>query len=434
MSLRRALIAAFSLLLTAVGAVSALYAHHAAKREVWGILDLQQRQVARFIGDGSGVGTGELRLPPGEDDEDLVVAISYADGRPARVSRPGVDFPETSEAGFSLFSDASGEWRLFTLVDGPRTVRVAQQTAEREEIAADAAWDSALPFVLAIPLSWLVVYGLVGAIMGRLHGIAAEVAGRRAGDVRAIDVRRAPSEVRPLITAMNKAFGGLSAALAQQKIFISDAAHELRTPLTALNLQVGNVAALNRDPALAAPIGDLATGIRRASRLTARLLQLAREEALVEDAAADPVDLGEAAAEAIAGLLPLADSRRIDLGMAASQAARVRATPAALVGLIEILVDNAVRYTPEGGRVDVTVALSGGHAVLTVEDTGPGIPEALRERVFDRFYRAGPPDGEGSGLGLSIARTVARRLGAELTLHGRQDGEGLEARIVFPAA
>ncbi len=433
MSLRRTLITGFSLLLTLVGAVAALYSYISVRNEAWGILDLQQRQIARFIGDGSGVNPGTTLLPTHEDDEDFVVQLLYADGRPSKISDPAVSFPAAIVPGMSDFTDESGPWRLFTLVDGPRTVRVGQRTSERDELATSAAWNSSLPFIFAIPLSWLVVYVLVGAIMRRLDAITGEVASRSPGNLNPVDASDTPEEVKPLLAAMNQAFGGLGDALKQQRQFVADAAHELRTPLAAVSLQISNIEHANRDPALREPIQSLANGVRRASRVTSQLLRLARHEATQSEPAAGTVPLDQIALRTVEALYPLAEQKAIDLGIPVAEALAVEGQEQDLITLVEILVDNAIRYTSQGGQVDVSAELHDGAPAIVVTDTGPGIPAPLLDRVFDRFFRVNEGDGLGSGLGLSIARVIADRLGARLVLENRTDRSGIIARVLFRA-
>lgn len=431
MSLRRTLIAAFSILLTVVGGLASVYAYFNARSEAWGILDLQQRQIARFIGDGSGVAETAAHLPPHEDDEDFVVQVRFADGRPPITSDDRVVFPATTPAGFSEFTDSGQHWRLFTMTEGSRTVRVAQQTSEREELAADAAWNSSMPFVVAIPLSWLVVYFLAGAILRRLDVIAEQVARRGTGDVAPVDAAAAPAEVRPLLNAMNRSFAGLSGALEQQKRFVADAAHELRTPLAALTLQIGNIQSRNRDLELAQPIEALVKGVRRASNVTSQLLKLAREDSASAGSAGQAVVLDRLVLEALGTLVPFAEEKGVDLGLTACESVTVTGQEQELLTLCEILIDNAVRYTGAGGAVDVSVTHPSAGPTITVTDTGPGIPPESLERVFDRFYRINEADGLGTGLGLPIARIIATRQGAALSLENRRDRSGIVARIVF---
>ena len=214
---------------------------------------------------------------------------------------------------------------------------------------------------------------------------------------------------------------------------MADAAHELRTPLTALHLQTAMLARASGDAERAAALETLSAGVQRAIRLVEQMLALARQEPRAE-AQRVAVRLDDLAREIVAELVPLADAGRIDVGVSAAQPASVHGEPDALRTLLRNLVDNAVRYTPAGGRVDVAVeeANDTRGARLTVSDDGAGIPPAERERVFDRFYRRAGTAPAGSGLGLSIVKTIAESHGASISLAEGPSGKGLTVTVSFP--
>jgi two-component system, OmpR family, sensor kinase len=217
---------------------------------------------------------------------------------------------------------------------------------------------------------------------------------------------------------------------------MADAAHELRTPLTALHLQLGALARAATEPERAAAMGQLSEGVQRAIRLVEQMLALARQEPRAE-AARIEFALDELAREAVAELVPLADSRRIDLGISEAQTVFVRGDRDAVATLMRNLIDNAVRYTPLGGRVDVSVERTTEtppRAALKVADTGPGIEPQERERVFDRFYRRAGNREPGSGLGLAIVKAIALAHGATVRLDEGADGRGLAVTVSFPTS
>jgi two-component system OmpR family sensor kinase len=186
------------------------------------------------------------------------------------------------------------------------------------------------------------------------------------------------------------------------------------------------------DTERAAALAELKGGLERATRLVEQLLTLAREEPGVSEVPPASVDLAALAREVIADLAPLAGAKGIDLGLSSTSASTIKGDADALRTLISNLVDNAIRYTPAGGRVDVALADDAGSVVLTVRDSGPGIAVEDRERVFDRFYRGSGAGGiRGSGLGLAIVKRIAERHGAGVELGTGIDGRGLGVTVRF---
>jgi two-component system OmpR family sensor kinase len=240
-----------------------------------------------------------------------------------------------------------------------------------------------------------------------------------------------PDEVRPLVQELNLLFGRVRTAFDAQQNFVADAAHELRTPLAALKLQTQSLERADSPEARQVAVGRLSAGIERATRLVEQLLVLARQEA--NAAPRQAVDMAGIARRAVADLIGVAQARDIDLGLQRADAAEVQGQPDALTILLRNLVDNAIKYTPSGGTVDVSVLADGRAVTVLVEDSGPGIPAEERERVFDRFYRVPGSDAAGSGLGLAIIKSIAERHGAKLTLGESARLGGLEAKVTFPA-
>ncbi len=244
--------------------------------------------------------------------------------------------------------------------------------------------------------------------------------------------QQAPEEVRPLVGSLNDLLARLGEALAAQKAFIADAAHELRTPIAALQLQAQLAERAENEADRHAALEDLKAGVGRAGRTVQQLLTLARQD---PDLAARPfesVALGELARQVVAEHMPLAEATDIDVGLAAADdALTVRGDPAALRVLLGNLVENSLRYTPPGGRVDLSVGGIEDQPVLEVRDTGPGIPEEDQTRVFDRFYRGEATHEPGTGLGLAIVKTIADRHGAKLALRNEASG-GLRVKVAFP--
>jgi two-component system OmpR family sensor kinase len=277
-----------------------------------------------------------------------------------------------------------------------------------------------------------VIWVAVGHALEPLRRLTAQVKARRVNALDALPAEQLPDEVLPLVLALNDLLGRLRAALARERAFMADAAHELRTPLTALHLQMGMLAHAAGEAEREAAMSTLSAGVQRAIRLVEQMLALARQEPRAESQPV-PVRLDELAREIVAELVPLADAGRIDLGVAAAQPTVVSGDSDALRTLLRNLVDNAVRYTPAGGRVDVTVESDPEGSRLTVSDDGPGIPPEERARVFDRFYRRAGTEPPGSGLGLAIVKAIADAHGATASLADGPSGKGLAVSVRFSA-
>lgn len=430
-SLRKATTTALAAAFSALALVGALSAYLSTRQESNQFLDLQQRQIARYVGDLTFIASGEAALPPHEAEDDYVIEVTYKDGRPARNSGSTTIIPDRASTGFFEFADAAGSWRVFSLVTSDRTVQVAQQLIVRQELATDAAFRAIVPFALAVPLSWLVVTLVVGRIFRRLEIWAIDIGKRELTDHSPVDTSAVPREMLPIVLSFNSLLARLQLVMERQRNFLSDAAHELRTPLAALAIQIGNLRRFAQAQDFDTRLNELEAGARRVSALTGQLLKIARYEGL--DALPDQGynRLDDLAKEVVASLLPLADERAVDLGFLDLQPLAVQASRADLRTLLEILVDNAVRYAATGGKADVAVAQIDDKVVLTITDNGPGVPEEMLPRLTERFFRGATGQIEGSGLGLAIAETIVRRHKMTLRLSNREDQAGFSAQLEF---
>jgi two-component system OmpR family sensor kinase len=376
------------------------------------------------------------QLPSADASYDFVVQVWSLDGVRVYLSRPHAVLPEVTTLGFATVATSEGRWRVFGVQALTRVIQVAQPMKIREQRAAELALQTLKPFALLVPVLVLFIWFAVGHALEPLKGLTALLQARRVDAFEALPETRLPEEVQPLVLALNKLLMRLKGALERERAFMADAAHELRTPLTALHLQMGMLARASDEAERAAAMSTLSAGVQRAIRLVEQMLALARQEPRAP-VAHMPVRLDDVAREIVAELVPLADAGGIDLGVAAAQAVSVQADPEGLRTLLRNLVDNAVRYTPRGGRVDVSVvgapAGGGGGAQLMVTDDGPGISAADRARVFDRFYRRAGAAQTGSGLGLAIVKAIADAHNATVTLAEANGGRGLAVTVTFPA-
>ncbi|MDR5853724.1 ATP-binding protein [Caballeronia sp. LZ062] len=369
-----------------------------------------------------------------ETDEGVVIQIWNRNGVLMYYSHPRVPLAPHAELGFSTETTPRGEWRVYSAIVGDNVVQLAQPLSIRNRVAAGVAWRTLWPLVLLLPLLGLAIWVIVGRGLAPLQRVTRALDSRHPEALDPLSDQRLPQEVRPLVRALNALLARLSTALDTQKAFVADAAHELRTPLAAVKIQAQLVARADDDAARREALTDLNEGIARATRLAEQLLALARSEPDTQVARA-PVDLCALLGECVRGYVLVAQDRGVDLGIERSEPATVKGDADALRVMFNNLIDNATKYTPVGGRVDVSIKVQEGHPVVEIADTGPGIPAAERERVFGRFYRVGQnadrerTDVAGSGLGLAIVRRIADRHGFSIALAESPAG-GLLVRIV----
>jgi two-component system OmpR family sensor kinase len=245
----------------------------------------------------------------------------------------------------------------------------------------------------------------------------------------------APSELRPFIASINGLLERMKSMMDQQRRFIADAAHELRTPITALGLQAENLAPLDLPEPARERLAALKEGMARTKHLLEQLLALARHDGGKPGEAAE-LSLDELVKDLVADLLPEAERKGIDLGFGLIEPLATRGEPIMLTTMVRNLVDNAVRFTPSGGRVDIGVYREGGEAVLQIEDSGPGIFPQDIDRIFEPFFRGSRPTEDGTGLGLSIVKRIVDKLGGSIVLENISGPTltGLRATVRLPAA
>jgi two-component system, OmpR family, sensor kinase len=433
-SLRARLLAWLLAGVLGVGVVGGWVVYRTALAEADAFFDYHLQQTALILRDQPVEYLLGPQFGPTGASYDFVVQVWSLDGVRVYLSRPHAVLPQITTLGFSTVSTSEGSWRVFGVQAQTRVIQVAQPMRVRRQRAVELALETLKPFALLLPVLALVIWFAVGHALSPLGRLTQLVKARRVNALDALPEAQLPDEVQPLVGALNELLLRLRGALERERAFVADAAHELRTPLTALHLQMGMVAHAASEAERAAAMSTLSAGVQRAIRLVEQLLALARQE---PRAASEhlPLRLDDLARAIVAELVPLADAGRIDLGVEAAHSATVRGDADALRTLLRNLIDNAVRYSPPGGRVDVSVTQESDGAVrLTVSDNGPGIAPSERARVFDRFYRSAGTQPPGSGLGLAIVKAIAEAHHAAVELGERPEGGGLRVSVVFPAA
>jgi two-component system OmpR family sensor kinase len=427
---QRLLLWLIAALLTAT-AIAAFAVYRQARAEANALFDYQLQQIAHaFPNEGlNAVPTPRV----GTARSITVIQIWDRAGIPLYLSDP-YSPPLSPDVGYSDMATPQGAWRVYTGLVGNYIVQVSQQTNARHQLAARTALRTRAPLLLLLPALGALVWIVVGRGLRPLQEVAAEVSFLSPRALQPLAQRDWPDEVQPLVEALNGLLGRLKDAAERERAFIADAAHELRTPLTAIALQAELAERAPEGPQRAAACAALKGGIERATRLVQQLLTLARNEPHALERKQERVDLADVARAVIAEQAAIADGKAVELGLTSDAPAIVEGEPEALRILLGNLVDNAVRYTPSGGSIEVKLANSEHAVQLIVSDTGPGIPQEARERVFDRFYRHDTSVGTGSGLGLAIVREIATRHGASVTLADASAQGGLCVTVAFPRA
>jgi two-component system sensor histidine kinase QseC len=260
--------------------------------------------------------------------------------------------------------------------------------------------------------------------------MAATLRARHSGSLQPLHLTPLPSELEPMQAALNRMLAQIQEVLGRERRFIADAAHEMRTPLAVLRVHAQNLLEAGTEDERRESLAFLISGVDRTSRLVNQLLTMARLEPDTQPAALRLIDLTEAVRDSLVQLSPWLLSKNLELVFDVSDRPCIVATDAAAIDIaLNNLITNAANFSPEHGVITVRLSQAEGFYHLSVEDQGPGIEEADRTRLFERFYSRG--NAQGAGLGLTIVNTIATRLGGRITLVNRPEG-GLRATLTIP--
>jgi two-component system, OmpR family, sensor histidine kinase QseC len=438
-SLRLRLVLLLFVTLGLVWAVAAWFTHAEARDEIDALFDAQLAESAQVL---LGTTRHELyeRIERGDDaipishgyEQKLAFQVWGDGGLLMHSASAPVDEMGGRGAGYSE-SLVKGELcRVLTLWDSRHEfmIQVAEPLAARERLARHIALKMLLPTLIILPVLALLIWLAVGAGLRPLTLIKQEVRKRTVDRLEPVSMSGVPDEILPLTQALNDLFARLQDAFEGERRFTADAAHELRTPLAALKTQAQVAMRSTDEDQRTAALANVLLGVERATHLLEQLLTLARVDPESAATGHESVELRLLAVGVLAELAPLAHAKRIDLSLNEGSAGRVVGNPVQLAILLRNLIDNAVRYTPDGGRVSVSIEGEDG-CVLAVADSGPGIRREEMGRVMERFYRIPGSAAEGSGLGLSIARRIAELHGASLTMENANEGHGLVVKVAF---
>lgn len=357
-------------------------------------------------------------LADGDDDSYIIIQrlAPSATAHPQPSSQRPLLLPADLADGLHTLKSHDSTYRVLvkTQPSGER-IAVAQEADFRDRIARESALRTLMPFLILVPILLLIVTHLVRQMFQPIAGLSSEIDQRSFEDLRPVPDHHLPAEVRPFIIAINRLLIRLARSRETQRRFIADAAHELRSPMTALSLQAERLEESDLPPIARERLTVLRQAIQRGRNLLDQLLSLAKAQSTAEPAPSLVV-ISTLYRQVLEDLVPQAQAKQIDLGVARVSDIRMEINELDLSTLIRNLVDNAIRYTPAGGRIDLSASMVDDIVELSVADTGPGIPIQERARVFDPFYRILGTEQLGSGLGLAIVKTIAARLNADVVL------------------
>lgn len=434
-SLKKRLLAAIFVLITFTMMCAAAVTFFSVQSEVDKLLDSSLKQVALSLRNYRTQDLFALEKRVMSNEQNLVVQLYDPVSGMYYISRSMEPLPIPDRVGFSDIEIDRQPWRVYTAQNFTgQIIEVAQPLFLRNERAWLAAKPILLPIFLTLPIMGLIIWLLVDHGFASIKQTAEAISRRSPSSLQPLSSKGMPQEIAPLVTALNDLLARLSESINTQKRFASDAAHELRTPLTALTLQIQLAERAKTEEARQKAFGRLKDGVKRATRLVTQLLTMARLDPDNSEKPMMPVDLRLLAKSVADELAVVAQQKNINLAATGSDNAVMVGNEDALRLVINNLCDNAMRYTPAGGRIEIRTSVHDGTASIEVADNGPGIPEAERPRIFERFYRAeGTQTIPGTGLGLAIVRRVSKLHGGTASVHDGLDGKGVAFRIDIPA-
>ncbi len=415
-------------LATTLAATGATY--YWARHEIDELLDYQLRQQALALHDKAYL-LGNVAVVEPDPEQHVVIQLWDRRGALRYLSHRAVDIARPLRYGYANVSGSGEDWRVYATELGPWIVQLAQPLELRRTIAASAAWRMLLPLLAMLPLLAAAMWWIVGRVLAPISALADTIS-RRDDVLDPIAAAGLPGEVALTVHALNDLIARLKEVLARQQDFMADAAHELRTPLTAISLQAQLLERAVSPVDSADALAELKRGIARSTHLVERLLTLARLDVASAHEPTQQVDLAALIEASLVNARLRAQDHNLVLDARIEPAVLIDGVEAQLQSLVDNLLENALRYTPPGGRVDVGLVARRHGAVLRVADSGPGIPVAERARIFDRFYRVPGTTVQGSGLGLAIVKRVADLHGATIEV-GESDAGGALFVVDFPA-
>lgn len=416
-----------------VGVVS----YFSSKDEVDELYDEHLRQIALVLESQKSVlARSEEVVSPNnklKGEEEFLIQIWGEDGSLIYSSHPLIKLPQSKKEGFATQVYNTEEWRSYSTKPNNLVLQVGQPIELRDDMLVEMAFKMLVPILLQFPMMALFIWLAVGSGLESLSIISMDIKKRSETSLRPLSLNGIPEEIMPLVHALNELLVQLDNAMQMQRQFTADAAHELRTPLTAVTLQLALLERTQSEAERADALKSLMSGVQRSISLVEQLLAFARVEGRVDRSHHKQIDLAPVMHDIVASFTHKAIAKQIDLGLVREESAIGLFDLEEIYAVFNNLIENALRYTQEGGRVDVSVYTDQGKPVIIVADNGRGIPPEEHTRIFDRFYRVLGNKESGTGLGLAIVKSILDKSGASIHIAAGIDGKGTEFKIIFPA-
>lgn len=439
LSIRAKLVFFLVTALVLAGVVASVATYYSTRMEFAALFDAQLKHSALELAESGRLDVNSIALIGQAPEQQITLQIYDAAENRLYIDRHSTRPLTIAETpGFSEFTDDEGRvWRQFATAVSTRIVQAAQPLAVRNRLAASAALRILQPVLILIAFLAIAIWFVIVQVLQPLNKTARAVSKKSPSSLTPLETKGLPYELKSLVDAINHLMKRLGDSLTAQQRFASDAAHELRTPLAGIKLQAQLLSRAKTDEEREKYAGRLQLGIGRATKLVEQLLTIAR---LDPDASQKPMakaQLDEIVKGVAEDLAPIALAKNISLLATANESVTVMGLPDALRLMITNLTDNAIRYTPEGGRIEIGLTQETDDALITVTDNGPGIAPNERQRVFERFYRALGTKVQGTGLGLAIVQRIVAIHGAEIHIengfkHDNDDGCGTRFVIRLP--
>ncbi|MFK3978063.1 sensor histidine kinase [Shewanella vesiculosa] len=419
-----------------VAIIAASFTFSSAFEEAHELQDDVLQQMAVLFDRYSLTPNDSTLTPLSQEQLEFQVSVQLLGDNPASnpIAKNILALPSNLTDGFHTVNLATQSWRVFVrTLSSSQRIAVAQETAIRDNIAFETALHTLMPLLVLIPILLLLLGYILGKILSPISILAHDVDRQTEHDLQLIPTTQLPSEIVPFVEAINRLLSKNSQVITSQKRFIADAAHELRSPITALSLQAQRLQQTELTDDARQKLNALQAGISRSIHLLEQLLSMARQQdnSIQQH---QQTSLKTVFTEVIEELYPLVEAKEIDLGFSQDSDAQLNANPVRLKTLIHNLIDNAIRYTPSGGRVDLSIIETEQGIEMTIKDTGPGIANTEVQKVFEPFYRILGSNEYGSGLGLAIVASIVQQMDAKisLTLADPVNNCGLCVTVKFP--